>query len=87
MPKMGLDETSTRIIRAVKAESARRGVTGKELAESLGRDKKYIYERFRFEKSFAVSDLDEIANALGISKDAIWESAQFEQRTQAVVAA
>lgn len=71
----------------MKAESARRGVTGKELAEALGRDKKYIYERFRFEKSFAVSDLDEIADALGITKDAIWESAQFEQRTQQAVAA
>lgn len=83
---MGLDETSTRIIRAVKAESARRGVTGKALALALGRDKKYIYERYRFEKPFATSDLEPIADCLGISVGTLFASAALEEATSAVAA-
>lgn len=75
---MGLDETSTRIIRAVKAEAARRSVTGKEIALALGRDKKYVYERFRFEKPFALSDLEPISAHIGISVEMLWASAQLD---------
>lgn len=80
---MGLDDTSTRIIRAVKAESARRGVTGKMLAEALGRDKKYIYDRYRFEKPFATSDLEPIAVRLGISVGVLFASAALEAEADA----
>lgn len=87
MPNMGLDHTSTRIIRAVKAEAARRGVTGKVLAEALGRDKKYVYERYRFEKAFATSDLEPIAESLGIPVDIIFASAALEDGARPVVEA
>ncbi|CAG7622374.1 hypothetical protein ACFPZL_09615 [Leucobacter soli] len=80
---MGLDETSARIIRAVKAEAARRGVTGKALAGALGRDKKYVYERFRFEKPFATSDLEPIASRLGITAATLFASAALEEQVQA----
>ena len=76
---MGLDETSTRIIRAVRAEAARSGITGKELALALGRDKKYVYERFRFEKPFALSDLEPLAARIGIGVNTIWASAQLDE--------
>lgn len=87
MPKMGLDETSTRIIRAVKAEAARSGITGKELALALGRDKKYVYERYRFEKPFSTDDLAEIAHRIGIPTAAIWDSAEFDLTTRRAKAA
>lgn len=79
---MGLDETSTRIIRAVKAESARFGVAGKDLATALGRDKKYVYERYRFEKPFATSDLEPIAARIGITVDTLFASAALEDRAK-----
>lgn len=50
---MRLDETSTRIIRAVKAEAARCGKDGSSLAEALGRNPKYVYDRFSFKKDFS----------------------------------
>lgn len=84
---MGLDETSARIIRAVKAEAARAGFSGKDLAGALGRDKKYVYERFRFEKPFATSDLEPIAAHIGVTVDVILASAQFEATTRAEVIA
>jgi lambda repressor-like predicted transcriptional regulator len=87
MPNMGLDETSTRVIQAVRAESARYGVTGKQLADALGRDKKYVYERFRFEKPFSTSDLEVIAHRLGITPQDLWDSAQFGHRKRIAVAA
>lgn len=83
---MGLDETSTRIIRAVKAEAARRNVDGKTLAEALGRDKKYVYDRYRFEKPFATSDLEPISARLGITVDTIFASAALEDMNKAVAA-
>lgn len=84
---MGLDETSSRIIRAVKAEAARRGVSGKAIAEALGRDKKYIYERYRLEKPFATSDLEPISRRLGITVDTLFASAALEDRVLTEVAA
>ncbi|MDN5980003.1 hypothetical protein [Bifidobacterium mongoliense] len=76
---MRLDETSTRISRAVRAEAARQGVDGKTLAtKALGRDPKYVYERFRFQKPFSTRDLSTIAEYLGITADDIFRSAAFD---------
>lgn len=84
MPKMRLDETSTRITRAVRAEAARIGIDGKTLAvEALQRDPKYVYERFRFERPFSTKDLSTIASYLGISTDDIWRSANFDAEIHA----
>ena len=72
-----LDKQSIAIANAVKAESARVGITGKVLAANLGRDRNYIYERFRYQKPFDTNDLANIANVLGISLDSIFRSATF----------
>jgi lambda repressor-like predicted transcriptional regulator len=81
---MRLDETSTRVNRAVRAEAARMGIDGKTLAvKALRRDPKYVYERFRFEKPFSTRDLTTIANFLGITADDIWHSAQFDSEIHA----
>ncbi|MCI1868285.1 hypothetical protein [Bifidobacterium crudilactis] len=72
-----LDKQSIAIANAVKAESARVGITGKVLATNLGRDRNYIYERFRYQKPFDTNDLANIARVLGISLDSIFRSASF----------
>ena len=64
---MRLDETSTRIVRAAKAEAARCGKDGSSLAEALGRNPKYVYDRFSFKKDFSTRDLGKIADHLGIT--------------------
>ncbi|MCI1643805.1 MAG: hypothetical protein SOH95_05385 [Bifidobacterium crudilactis] len=82
-----LDEQSIAIANAVKAESARVGITGKILATKIGRDRNYIYERFRYQKPFDTNDLANIARVLGISLDSIFRSASFgvEIHTQKIV--
>lgn len=86
MPKMTLTETSRRLIRAVRAESGRRGVNAVQLAAALGRNPKYIYERFNMHKAFTTDDLNDIARCLGIDSDVIFESAKFEQLAEKVPA-
>jgi ribosome-binding protein aMBF1 (putative translation factor) len=83
-----LDEHSIDIIDAVNAERARAGLTGKQLAQSLGHDRNWIYERFRHEKPFDTDDLAGIASTLGTTVDVIFRSARIghEIRTQAVAA-
>lgn len=70
-----VDAKSVEIIDAVKAESARVGVSGKQLADALGRDRNFIYERFRYEKPFDTNDLQGIAKRLGITIADILRSA------------
>lgn len=85
---MALDETSTRVNRAVRAEAARAGVDGKTLAvKALRRDPKYVYERFKLEKPFSTKDLTIIARYLGITANDIWRSAVFDSEihTQKIV--
>lgn len=83
MPNMRLDETSTRIIRAVKAEAARCGKDGSSLAEALGRNPKYVYDRFSFKKDFSTRDLGKIAEFLGITIQDIIRSAAFDAQIHA----
>ncbi|KFI76573.1 hypothetical protein [Bifidobacterium mongoliense] len=75
-----LDEQSIAIADAVKAEAARVGVSGKRLAQDIGRDRNYIYERFRYEKPFDTNDLSIIAKSLGISLESLFQSATFGQQ-------
>ena len=83
-----LDEHSIDIIDAVNAETARAGLTGKQLAQGLGHDRNWIYERFRHEKPFDTDDIANIARVLGTTVDLIFRSARIghEIRTQAVAA-
>lgn len=80
-----LDEQSVQVINAVKAESARAGVNGKQLAQAIGRDRTYIYSRFQYKKAFDTNDLQGIAEYLGITVADIFRSATIgtEQRLAA----
>ena len=62
-----LDKQSIALADAVKAEAARVGISGKQIASGIGRDRNYIYERFRYEKPFDTNDLSGIAKVLGIT--------------------
>lgn len=76
MANKELDETSVRLIRAVKAEAARIGVTGQELAEkALHRKRAYVYDRYNFKQPFTTNDLALIANYLHITVDDIIRTA------------
>ena len=75
---MRLKQSSTRVIRAVRAEAARCGYSGKDVAKALGRDPKYVYERFRFQKPFSTEDLNQVAEWLGITFDDLIKSAEFD---------
>ena len=72
-----LSATSIELIKAVKAEAARSGVSTPELARRTGRDRKFFYDRFLFLKAFSTDDLDAIATALGITAADIINSARF----------
>ncbi len=77
-----LSETSVRLIRAVRAEAARAGITTPELAERIGRDRKFLYDRFAMKLPFNTNDLTDIAKALGITVEDIIKSASLEAQRQ-----
>lgn len=77
-----LSETSVRLIRAVRAEAARAGVNTPELAERIGRDRKFLYDRFAMKLPFNTNDLTDIAKALGITVEDIIKSASLEAQRQ-----
>lgn len=69
-----LDQTSRIVIDAVKAESARAGISGAKLARLIGRDRYYIYRRYRYEQPFSTADLSAITQALNIPMERLFES-------------
>lgn len=75
--KTKLSKTSVGLIQAVRAEAARRGVSTPELANRVGRNKKFFYDRFNFRKAFSTDDLNDIAVALGITMADIISSARL----------
>lgn len=77
-----LSETSVRLIRAVRAEAARAGVATPELAKRIGRDRKFLYDRFAMKLPFNTNDLTDIAKALGITVEDIIKSASLEAQRQ-----
>lgn len=81
-----ITEYSARIIRAVKAELARRDVAGSALIPVLGISKNSLYSRLRFERSFETDELAKIVDFLGIDMDTLFASAALERRVEAVAA-
>lgn len=79
-----LTDYSIDLINAVRAEAARRGVTTPELAERVGRDRKFFYDRFQLNAAFSTEDIADIAKALGITELDIIKSARLgaEMRNQ-----
>lgn len=66
----------------VKAELARRDLSGADLIPVLGISRNAVYARLRGERSFEVNELAHIANFIGVSVDVL---VAF-QETQAVAA-
>lgn len=77
-----LSETSVTLIRAVRAEAARAGISTPDLAERIGRDRKFLYDRFALKTPFSTEDLADIAKALGITTEDIIKSASLEAQRQ-----
>ena len=73
-----LSETSVRLIRAVRAEAARAGVSTPELAKRIGRDRKFLYDRFAMTLPFSTDDLSDIAKALNVTPETIIRSASLD---------
>lgn len=79
-----LNETSTRITRAVKAELARRDQDGLALVDVLGMNRNAVYARLRYEVPFTTDELDKIATFFGMTFTSLIASANLDRQRQAV---
>lgn len=78
---MGVQTTfSSLIIRAVKAELARRGEDGLALTVPLRLSRNSVYARLREEKPFSTDELAQIAEFLGLEPEALVASAVPTQK-------
>lgn len=71
-------EFSARVTRAVKAEIARRDLSGGNLAPILGIGRNAVYARLRGDAPFDTDQLEKIADWLGISLETLFASAALE---------
>lgn len=71
------NEFSNRVARAVKAELARRDLSGHDLAEPLRMGRNAVYARLRYEKAFNTDELEAIAEFLGITLATLFASADL----------
>ena len=72
-----LTDFSLRIIGAVKAELARRNLSGSDLIEPLSIGKNTLYARLKGERPFETEELAKIADFLGIDVETLIDSARF----------
>lgn len=70
-------DMSSRITGAVKAELARRDLSGNDLTEPLGLGRNAVYARLRGERPFDMVELEKITAFIGISLDDLWASADI----------
>lgn len=70
-------EFSNRVARAVKAELARRDLSGHDLAEPLKMGRNAVYARLRYEKAFNTDELEATAEFLGITLETLFASANL----------
>lgn len=73
-------EFSSRVTRAVKAELARRGLSGGDLVPVLGLGRNAIYARLREEQPFDTDQLVKIADFIGIELATLFASAELERQ-------
>lgn len=81
-----ITEYSARLIRAVKAELARRDVPGSALIPVLGISKNSLYSRLRFERSFETDELAKIVDYLDMDMDALFASAALDSKPKVLAA-
>ena len=70
-----LSDFSLRLTGAVKAELARRDLSGVDLVVPLKLNRNAIYSRLKGERAFDTNELEAIANFLEISMDTLLASA------------
>ena len=75
-----LTDFSRRIIGAVKAELARRDLSGADLVPVLGIGRNAVYARLNGERPFETDELAKIVEFLGIDMDTLLASADLELR-------
>ncbi len=78
-----LTDFSRRVIGAVKAELARRDLSGADLVQPLEIGRNAIYSRLKGEQPFETDELSKIVDFLGIDMDTLMASADLELRAAA----
>ncbi|WP_291053633.1 hypothetical protein [Herbiconiux sp.] len=74
---------STRVAGAVKAELARRDLSGHDLVEPLRLGRNAVYARLRGERPFDMAELALIVDFLDLSMDELLASAELGRRVAA----
>ncbi len=74
---------STRVAGAVKAELARRDLSGHDLVEPLRLGRNAVYARLRGERPFDMKELEVVVDFLGIGMDELLASADLGKRVAA----
>ncbi|UAJ78361.1 hypothetical protein IT072_13950 [Leifsonia sp. ZF2019] len=72
-----LHDLSIRITDAVKAELARRDLSGHDLVAPLGLGRNAVYARLRHERPFDTAELEKIVRFLGIDMTILLASADL----------
>lgn len=77
---------STQVTGAIRAELARRDVDGVELAEPLSLSRNSVYARLRGERPFDTDEIAAVADFLGMTVEALLESARIDGESAKAVA-
>jgi len=77
---------SARVTGAIKAELARRDLDGVELAKPLNLSRNSVYSRLRGERPFDTDEIAAAAEFLGMSVDALLDSARISSDPAQAVA-
>lgn len=80
-----LQPESARLVGAVRAELARRRLTGKDLVQPLGLSRNAVYARLREEKAFDTNELSNAARFMGLTLDDLMVSAELGRNIDTTV--
>lgn len=73
----------SRVRAEIKAELGRQDISGTRLAKMLGRPQTYVSRRLRGEVNFSLSEIENIAQVLGVSLDQLIPSTSWRSRRRA----
>lgn len=71
---------TARLVRALKAELARRDMHANSLIESIGISKNSLYSKLRGEKSFELDEIAKAVESMGMDMETLFASAALEDR-------
>ncbi len=69
MKKIGMSDFGYQVSKAVRAGMGVRRLSGRALGSQIGRSYTYVQARIKDEKEWALSDIERICNAWGITPD------------------